>query len=1070
MSIEDPTFGCGTFLPGVGPGNFPDFTGGGTIDGGGGEAPPGDVGGGIDIGTPPGPPRDNKPPGGNPTWPNNVDVPFNDPTGSWGDDQWPPTQGWDPKWEIIDIEILAENGAVPTIAGGLPYIPVVNSETGILSLPSIRTPTWGDNNPPKIIIIKLKWPAIPGGFFEPYEYTFTTPVTSTDLGGIVIVDGGIGGTEATGQDPPPIRGLAGGGTQADPTYGGTVTPPRTEYNDLIAYEIFQQQNPARITTIDPISWQPGTEILYVNVISAGNATPEPVIDPPGSIFINTAANFNSVQYPDVLGQTITYNTSLNQGGGMWGDPGARKVDWNSNTGVFELFSIDSTFLTTGTLGKPIGLEIVTRNPDFVLASDGSINIPDQVHRVKLIVKDGGSSGPLGEDDPDSDPSPLVAGGGGGAPGKILKNNRAGVLGEVKTTKVVDLNDPELARNILRKKPTGLQDSDVGFMTTAPFATMVPNDTGHTDIFAGVIDSNIYYVLKNRRNAGNWDSTRAAGVTPTSVYNSLRSDVKKLFDQILNYDGTALTQNQIYNMIGTRILDGSISRITLKYLKNLATSSKKRVPTVIHRSVNNTINEVAAAAIVDNNKFTLDPNKATGRMTNILPNWKTLATDIDQYIPLTIGGAEKRFYVNDDNTFITGSDVKIQDGNYVDLTRGGKTQRIFTKSEIDHAFILPESSRQKALSLLGADTGRTLEVSAPASLSGIEFDYSLTAPRQNFYVLSAVLSSITTTPSPFGSFLLKDSTIAYDLVDTSTTVGLDELNTYIKYKVNHRVFILDDEDLIFDYLDGTGKMTMKQTDILFDSPKTNKATPLLTRQIPWYILVYPTNRRDYTVFNDKSQFVTVGSDGTTTRSLKCRTTLVPEFNKGQTNKFVRIETDGKGAVDVLGNANTQTRITKITPTDTVFTTGYKKRNSFVAADSYTRTRKKTGFRLVKEIITELNTNYLLGLNAGGKIVTEFDVFSRLYLSQFNMLAKLENFTAIRDAIRNGLVAGVRVIPPISHADSDISYRSTLLLRRKEGASADTFTPIKATRNRRSLVPPTTTQDATSAPGRSPTTPS
>ena len=199
MSIEDPTFGCGTFLGGVGPGNFPDFTGGGTIDGGGGEAPPGDVGGGTDIGTPPGPPRDNKPPGGNPTWPNNVDVPFNDPTGSWGDDQWPPTQGWDPKWEIIDIEILAENGAVPTIAGGLPYIPVVNSETGILSLPSIRTPTWGNNNPPKIIIIKLKYPPIPGGIFEPSEYTFTTPVTSTDLGGIVIVDGGIGGTEATGQ-------------------------------------------------------------------------------------------------------------------------------------------------------------------------------------------------------------------------------------------------------------------------------------------------------------------------------------------------------------------------------------------------------------------------------------------------------------------------------------------------------------------------------------------------------------------------------------------------------------------------------------------------------------------------------------------------------------------------------------------------------------------------------------------------------------------------------------------------------------------------------------------------------
>ena len=56
MPIEDPTFGCGTFLPGVGPGNFSDFDGGGTIDGGGGgdppdpPDPPDDVGDGVAIG------------------------------------------------------------------------------------------------------------------------------------------------------------------------------------------------------------------------------------------------------------------------------------------------------------------------------------------------------------------------------------------------------------------------------------------------------------------------------------------------------------------------------------------------------------------------------------------------------------------------------------------------------------------------------------------------------------------------------------------------------------------------------------------------------------------------------------------------------------------------------------------------------------------------------------------------------------------------------------------------------------------------------------------------------------
>jgi hypothetical protein len=282
-------------------------------------------------------------------------------------------------------------------------------------------------------------------------------------------------------------------------------------------------------------------------------------------------------------------------------------------------------------------------------------------------------------------------------------------------------------------------------------------------------------------------------------------------------------------------------------------------------------------------------------------------------------------------------------------------------------------------------------------------------------------------------------------------------------------MLDDEDLILDYLTSTGKLTMEQTDILFDSPKTNKSTPVLTRQIPWYIIVYPTNRSEYNIFNDKSHILSIASDGTTTRRLKCSTTIVPEFSKSQTNKFARIQTDGKDALNVLGERDTQARITAINPNDTVFKTGYKKNNTLVESSTFTGTRKKTGYRLVKEIISELDTNYLLSLNGVGKLLTEFDVFSRLYLNQFIRLAKLENFIEIRDAIRRGQISNVKVIPPIRHSSSDISYRNTLLVRRKKDVPEDTFKSIKGTRNRQTIVPPTVVAGATAAPVPSPVTP-
>jgi hypothetical protein len=1122
MAIEDPTFGCGTFLPGMGPGNIDDFDGGGTIDSGGSN--------------------------GGPTWGDWTKVdgdPIDDEPEQPGDPDLPNYPGdpidinyYDSDYQDNDYytEVIPDfydpNGfrlyeATTVVPDGYHIIDGQNLNTPVLDYQGLYAsyePNEGDHpnrNPagwswdPNTGIIRFDhiygpWStADDGTIMEPFEltlkfrwasdmtnvYTLTFSFnhinlrlydsekvdTGDQIGGELFDPdtGGAGGDGGGGgvvddfdinniksgyidlgplgepiwipnveQGPPrgqfgPQGGgpIPGGGLNPtfDPTYTGTLGQDGFIYGEPSwgskRGEILLSQGGPGIPVPPP------TELLPARY-------PDPNTDPPlqfnfySFTFRNNAgAVINGIGGYPVLADGVTLYT-------------IPETDFIANLSTNAKMRFPAVEKTSS---NPLGTFMAGQTPATldiyfdITTQDGQwtpyqLTIPIDAYQP-LTVDQGDSS----------------------APGKLTKNTKGSIISDAKRTQTIDLNDRRLIQKILKKKPTGIQDSEVAFLKNPRSPKMVRNETGNTDIFADQIDSNIQYVLKNKRNSGDWDSRRAAGVTVEAVYNSLRSDVKELFSQIRNYDGTVLTKNQIYQIIGTRILDGTVSKITLKYLQSLAEASKKRVPVVIERSYVNTVNEVAAAALIDRNKFTLDPNKASGKMMNILPNWKTLATDIDEYLPVTINGVEQRFYVKDDNTFVTGRNLKIKDGNYIDVIIGGATKRLFTKSEIDHAFILPEKTKQKALSLLGANPARTLEVSAPGSMSAIEFDYSLSAPRQNFYMLSAVLSSINTEPSPIGSFLIKDSNIEYQLMDTSTTSGLQNVNDYIKYKANHRVFILDDEDLIFDYLDGTRKLTMKQSDILFDSPKTNKKVPLLTRQIPWYIMIYPTNRNDYNIFNQKSQLLSIGSEGNTIRRLQCQTSIVPEFSKSKVNKFVRIRTDGKDAVDVLGRANTQARITEVTPTDTVFKTGYKKRNSFVEAKTYTRTRKKTGFRLIKEIITELNTNYLLGLNGVGKIVTEFDVFSRLYLDQFNRLYKLENFREILKSIQNGFVAGVRVVPPIRHSDASISYRSTLLLRRKTDAPADTFVSIKGTRNRKTIIPPTTTKVSSFAPVPNPTAP-
>ena len=280
------------------------------------------------------------------------------------------------------------------------------------------------------------------------------------------------------------------------------------------------------------------------------------------------------------------------------------------------------------------------------------------------------------------------------------------------------------------------------------------------------------------------------------------------------------------------------------------------------------------------------------------------------------------------------------------------------------------------------------------------------------------------------------------MDTSSATGLDAVNEYIRYKANYKVYMLDDDDRMLDYIETTKKLQVQQTDILVDAPKTTKSTPLLVRQIPWYIVVYPTNRPEYNVFNAKSKLLTYDPSGACTRSLNCSPTLAPEFNKPNLDMFVPQVITGMTYPDAIGNYNTQNRIAQITASDYVYETGYRKNNVQIgSAKSIAPKRNKTTFRLIKEIISELNKNYIIDWDSLGRTLTTFDVISRLNIKQFSSFIKLENYHLLFPLIKNGLVENVKVFEPTGLTSPRLASTKTKLIKRKSTAGPDTFLPIK-----------------------------
>lgn len=963
MPDNGATFGCGTLLPGVGPGNLPGFDGGGVIEGGGGgNGGNNNNGGGTRIdtvppigpdpyeggGPAPGPPDIGPPASAGPTGPGIPDrgTPVPGPTSPGPPPPEPPVS---PRPSYCKISSAFSR---PPQSGGGEFSPGqytrVYTATQTCSPDDFSVTDAHNTKVSNEAIDKLK------------SGTFTTPPYPAGTT-VKVVPGG----EWT------VRCDVGAGAPCpDATITVTITIPFTEP------EVTSEDPPP-----DPPVQPDGPFVV-----------PEDDPDPPGVITPDPVGN----EDPDDPPPTVDP------------DPvGNEEPPWT-----------------------PIG----NQDPiGGVLVDPGEEPRPDVTRINDVALSD-----------------PPTAG------NNIVSNysfDRGALLNQAIQSREIDLNDPAIKDAILRKKPFGIQDSSISFDTVPLPSEMVKNDTGFLELFAETIDSNLHYILSNQRNSGNWDSRRAAGVTNEVIFNSLNDLTKKVVGRIKNYDGTKLSLGQIFNLIGSRVLDGTISKVTLRFLQSMAEDSAKRDPVTIVRSTNPKVNEVAALALIDQNKVALDPARRDDKEKNLFKNWKVLSSDIDKYLPVTINGESRRYYINDDDTFINRNTLSIQDGDYFDVTIGGRTQRLFADSEKDHAYLVPEKIRQRAVSLLGGTPGRTLDVSAEAATAAsIEFDSSLTSDRQPFYVLSCVLDTLNTRPSEAESFLLKDTTAKYQLMDTTTPEGLAEVNEFIKYKANKRIFILDDEDLILDYVEQTSHLHLTQTDILFDSPKTNKTLPLLVRQLPFYIMLYPTNRPDYNIFNDKSQITEISRDGGVSRRLVCAPVLNPEFTKPQTNKFIRYTTAGRSATDILGNPDTQARQSIIDPNDEVFRTAYRREGQYVSASQYPTNRQKTGFRLVKEIVSELDTNYELSINGVGKTLTEFDVFSRLNLKQFSILSVLENFNEISKSVRNGLINDVKLIPPVSRADNRLVINKTQLVQRKTTAGEDTFKQVKATNDGQNIISP------------------
>ena len=629
------------------------------------------------------------------------------------------------------------------------------------------------------------------------------------------------------------------------------------------------------------------------------------------------------------------------------------------------------------------------------------------------------------------------------------------------SKNIYLSDLDSQTDEISKNPTGIYDEEISILAPGPSeaSEQVSNSRYDTSLFSTSINLGVEYLLKKNNLFETWNSTYINQLTTQNVIDSINPEVIKDLKRIQKEDGEYFSDYDIYTTVFTSLVRGTILNsdsdgINVEEIRELADGSENQNdPQVFVAGVDEVTKEYAALGLLEADSTPINPKSAQGISINRLKNLKVLPTDINAKIPIIIDGVEHSRFVKVDGTILDHSSLAINDGYYLTINVGGVNKKLFCNTELSHTVFCSTESRAKAIKVLGGTNTREISVTSTYSQNledTVDLNSDESSPREDFYIFKLNASSISTTDA-LQSTLLKNTEAVYDLMDSSSAAGIDNVNDYVRHKgLYYKTMCVNHDDNILDYMLAGSSFSYKQEDILYNAPKTSISITNFVRQLPYFIIIFPTNRFKYLPYQTKSRISDINVDNNSiTRNLTFKTLL---NYKNERRKFIEEKLGYPEGVtkDVYGNEEIQNKIFFLNKDARIYKHGYRVNDKVTVGTSVSRTRST--FSLVRRILEDIDDTYVVDTQGTGKGVYYFDLFSRMTLTEFNKFKYLSNYSMILPRFANGAVNNLRLLYPVTGAGS-MSLSLTGLKKQRIGKESK-FPVINTTNDDRLIVPPTT----------------
>lgn len=527
------------------------------------------------------------------------------------------------------------------------------------------------------------------------------------------------------------------------------------------------------------------------------------------------------------------------------------------------------------------------------------------------------------------------------------------------------------------------------------------------------------IVENYSKDSNWSLEAGWQLSDKNIIASINSNVLKYLRYTRNLAGDTYHFTDGINAIRNRLLSEELGDLDVDYLMDLFDHQQALVDQGMlpyyQKSSDAATNELFAWSYIQLFFRSLNykaPNitAVTQKILKRKPSRsldinRRLNIDSDSFIP--VNAKEKIVVVNSDGT-LTG--LPVNGLNVVtSVDSVGRAEEFELTSDLERSFFLSEADRHRALSMLGSN-GRTVLSASSTFSTLVEFKNKLNLPRSSYYFFK--LNPDRNTRGRKLRPFVSDFSYTYDLVESAS-----EISDWITDKVSMGVYFIQHDDLLIDHFNSSKQctLTFKDIDITSLGPKDNVDIPLYSRVMPTSIVIIPTDKTKYNLFNTRSR-LNIFDHGKEVVQRLLEYTVIPDQRIGKSSVMDILAVNEVPGYKVTATFNG----TEALYTDPVTSTDLP--------------RKKTGIRILAEIIHELNSNYNL---EGG--LSWFDIISRMTQAEYYTSHFLDNITIALDYLERGGL-GPKIFNDFQN-DAVIKSYKTRLKSKINDLVDDRFQPIK-----------------------------